>query len=117
MGLFSFVVALPWFALIFLAYGALPALPTGIPLLAGLGLAGVAFTVINHWAKSPAWGDSSRLALIFGALLASMLAGFLVFWFGGAERVDVVGKLVLNVIAIVFLVGLSNKIQSRPLRS
>jgi hypothetical protein len=68
---------------------------TSTPLVAGLALAGVAFSLITHWAGSPAWQDSSRLALIFGALIASMLAGFLIFQLGGALPIDVVGKLVL----------------------
>ena len=107
--LVSFVLALPWFTLIFLAYGAIPTLPAVIPLASGLGLAGVSFFLINRWAKSPAWQDSSRLALICGGLAASMLAGFLIFKLGGAVPVDIVGKLVLNVVAIVLLVRLGRR--------
>lgn len=117
IGFISFVLALPWFTLIFLAYGAFPNLPAVIPLLAGLGLAGVVFSIINHWAKGPAWQDSSRLALIFGALIASMLAGFLIFQLGGALPIDVVGKLVLNVVAILLLVRLARGVQSRTMSS
>ncbi len=104
---------MPWFALIFLAYGAFPAVPPIIPLVAGLGLAGLAFFLIDGWAKSPAWQESSRLALIFGALLASMLAGFLIFLFGGAMPIDVVGKLALNIAAIILLVRLGRQVQTR----
>jgi hypothetical protein len=112
-GLVAFVLALPWFALIFLAYGAIPTLPVAIPLMAGLGLAGVAFSLINHWAQSPAWQDSSRLALITGGLIASMLGGFLIFKLGGALPVDIVGKLLMNVVAIALLVRLARNIRSR----
>jgi len=107
VGLVVFVLALPWFALIFLAYGAFPTLPFLIPMIAGLALAGVAYSVIAHWSRSPAWQDSSRLALIFGAIIASMLAGFLVLKLGGAMAIDVIGKLVLNVIAVLLLVLLA----------
>jgi len=115
--LIAVVLALPWFALIFLAYGAMPTLPAAIPLVAGLALAGVAFSLINHWAKSPAWQDSSRLALIDGGLAASMLAGFLIFKLSGALPIDVVGKLVLNLVAIVLLVRLGRGVQFRTGRT
>ena len=117
IGLASFVLALPWFALIFLAYGGIPTLPAVIPLAAGLGLAGVAISLINHWAKSPAWQDSSRLALIIGGLVASMLSGFLIFKLGGALPIDIVGKLVLNIVAVVLLVLLARGVQSRTGRA
>ena len=107
------MLALPWFALILLAYGAIPTLPVVIPLVAGLGLAGVAYSLIGRWAKCTAWQDTSRFALIFGAVLASMLAGFLIFQLGGAMPIDVVGKLVLNVVAIALLIRLGRAAQIR----
>ncbi|MFI5454803.1 MAG: hypothetical protein ACHRXM_05070 [Isosphaerales bacterium] len=113
VGLVAFGLGLPWFALVFLAYGAAPTLPPVIPLVAGLALAGVAFSLIAHVSRSPAWQDSCRLAIIFGGILASMLAGFLVLKLGGAPPIDVIGKLVLNVIAVLLLIRLAVRIQSR----
>jgi len=113
IGLIAFVLSLPWFALFVLAYGAIPTLPAAIPLVAGLGLAGVAFSLIHHWAQSPVWQDPSRLALTYGALIASMLAGFMIFKLGGALPIDIVGKLVLNVVAIVLLARLGRKVGTR----
>ena len=83
VGLAAFGLAVPWFALIFLAYGSMPTLPVAVPMIGGLALAGFAFVLIARWSRSPAWSDSSRLALIFGATLASMLAGFRIFAVGG----------------------------------
>jgi len=113
VGLVAFVLGLPWFALVFLAYGAAPTLPPVVPLVAGLALAGVAFFLIAHVSRSPAWQDSCRLALIVGAIFASMLAGFLVLKLGGALPIDVIGKLVLNVIAVLLLIRLAGRIQCR----
>jgi len=104
VGLVAFVLGLPWFGLVFLAYGAVPSVPSWIPLVSGIALAAVAYALIADWSRSPAWQDSSRLALIFGGLIASMVAGFLVFAFGGALPIDVIGKLILNVIAIMLLI-------------
>jgi len=117
VGLAALVLGLPWFALVFLAYGAVPTLPAVIPMAAGLALTGVAFPLIAHWSGSPAWQDSSRLALVSGGLIASMLAGFLVFKVGGALPIDVVGKLALNVIAVVLLIRLARRVQSRSSRT
>ena len=107
VGLAAFGLALPWFSLIFLAYGLMPDLPVAVPMFGGIFLAGFAFFLLSRWSRSPAWRDSSRLALSFGAILASMLAGFLVFALGGALPIDVIGKLVLNAIAVVLLIRLA----------
>jgi hypothetical protein len=41
-----------------------------------------------------------------------MLAGFLVYVLGGAIPVDVIGKLVLNIIAIILLIRLGRRMHS-----
>ena len=114
VGLITSVVAMPWFGLVLLAYNAFPVLPAAIPLAAGLALAILAYTLIERWSQSTEWRDSSRLALVCGGLMASMLAGFLIFKLGGAQPVDVVGKLILNVVAVLCLVRLARKSPGRP---
>jgi hypothetical protein len=54
-----------------------------------------------------------RWALSFGALLFSMAAGFL----GSADwsRVDVMGKLILNIIALAGMIALARSIRERSL--
>jgi uncharacterized membrane protein YcfT len=75
----------------------------------------VAFFLVRYWSASPAWQDTHRLALIFGALLANMLAGF---WVSGvALPADLIGKLVLNVIAVLLLAYLGRKLRQRKLAS
>jgi hypothetical protein len=113
VGLNAFGLGLPWFALIFLVYGAVPSLPSSVPLVSGVTLAAIAFSLIAGWSRCPEWQDSSRLALICGAMIASMLAGFLVFVLGGALLIDVIGKLVVNVTAVILLMRLARRIQSR----
>jgi hypothetical protein len=113
VGLVGFVLGLPWFALVFLAYGAVPTLPAPIPMIAGLAWAGVAFALIDRWSRRPTWQDPSRLALLSGGLVASMLAGFVVLKLGGAPPIDIIGKLCLNVIAVLALMLLARRIRSR----
>jgi hypothetical protein len=112
VGLVAFVLGLQWFGLIFLAYGAVPRLPSWIPLVSGLALAAGAFGLIASWYRRAGWTDSHRLALVFGGMVASMLAGFPVFLFGGALAIDWIGKVVLNVVAIILLKCLARRIQS-----
>jgi len=77
-------------------------IPLAIPIVIGLAWAALAFLLIRYWSASPTWHDGHRLALIFGALLASMGAGFVIN--GPAlSPIDLIGKAVLNVIAILLL--------------
>ena len=62
-GRVAFVLGLPWFSLIFLAYGAVPNLPSGIPLVYGLALAFCAFFLIADWSRRTGWADSIVLRL------------------------------------------------------
>jgi hypothetical protein len=111
--LVGFALGLPWFALVFLAYGALPALPAAIPILLGIALAGLAFSVITRWSSRCAWQDVHSLALISGALLANMLAGFAVMNVSGVSVVDIVGKTVFNLAALLLLIHIGRILQRR----
>ena len=106
VGVSALLVGLLWSGLLFLAYGAAPSVPVGIPLVAGALLAGAATFVAGGWTAHPGWGELHALALTTGALLASMAAGFLVLKGSGAGPVDFVGKAILNAIAVVGLIRL-----------
>jgi hypothetical protein len=113
LGLGGFGLGLPWFALVFLAYGILPTLPALWPMLAGLAWAGLAFAIVLRWSRSIHWREPQRLAIMSGALVASMVAGFPILFLSQAPRIDVVGKVVLNVLAFVLLIRLDFKLRSR----
>jgi hypothetical protein len=106
VGLNALLLGLTWFVLLFLAYGAAPELPVAIPLLAGAGVAGAAGLVVNRYVRRPGWRRLHSLALAFGALLASISAGYLVLKGAGASPFDFVAKALLNLIAILLLVRL-----------
>ena len=109
--LVAFILALLWFVLVILSVGVAPSLPAVAPVVAGLALAALAFFLVRRWSASLAWQDIHRLALVSGALFASMLLGFLAS--GKALPVDVMGKLVLNVAAVFGLSYLGRKIRRR----
>jgi hypothetical protein len=107
----TMVLVLPWYLLMSVLF--IPqAVPAGLPLLGGLAWAALAICTIRRWSSASGWRDMHRWALSFGALLSSMAAGFL----GSANwpRVDVMGKLVLNIIALAGMVALARSIRERP---
>ena len=120
VGIAALMGGLAWSVLLFLAYGAAPALPVSVPLLAGGGLAAVVILAVNRWVHQPGWWDLHSLMLASGALLASMSAGFLVLKGGGAPPIDFVGKALLNGIAILGLIHLGMRFRRnarRPART
>lgn len=102
-----------WFSLLFLAYGALPTLPPAIPLAAGVTLAIAGVLLVVRWASSRHWRDSHGLALSAGALAVSMTAGFPILVASRAPAIDIVGKAVFNIIAVLLLIALSRKVAAR----
>jgi hypothetical protein len=111
VALAAFVTGLLWFGLLLLHYGIAPSFPAGIPAVIALAAAFAVFSLVRYWSAGSGWQDSHRLAIIVGASVASMLAGF---WLSGiALPIDLVGKLVFNVIAVLGLCSLAWKIQRR----
>ena len=119
VGLAACALGLSWFGLVLLAFGAAPTVPAAIPITAGIGVAALAYFLIVSVSKSVDWGDSYRVALVFGAMIASMLAGFVILKLGAAPPIDVIGKLVLNLIAVFLLARLAGgaRFRSHPFTS
>jgi len=112
VGLIAFLLSLPWFILAILPYILPPSVTTTIPIMIGLGWAALAYFLIRYWSDSRAWRDIHRLALCSGGLLASMLAGFVIN--GSAlSQLDLIGKVVLNVITVVLFTLLTRRVSQR----
>jgi hypothetical protein len=73
----------------------------------------LALLLVGYPAAAQGWQDRQRLALIFGASLASMLGGVLVVL--SAAPIDQIGKLVFDVIAIVLFAYLAWRLRRRPM--
>ena len=67
--------------------------------------------LIQRLSTSIDWNNNHRLALIFGGIVASMLAGF---WASGIVlEIDFIGKIVFNLVAVLLLVQLAKKLHTR----
>lgn len=109
----------PWAAFILLGWGngVLPAFPFRLALAGGLVWAALTLYLVRRWSSSPDWGDVHRFAVVFGGVLANMLGGFVVFKIGGALRVDWIGKTVLDVAALVWLLSVGRLVRRRLQRT
>lgn len=113
VGLVLCALGAPWSAFVLLGFGAFPTVPFELALVAGLAWAVLSFFLVRRWSSATGWSDAHRFASVFGGILACMLGGFLVFKAGGALRIDWIGKTVLNVVAVVWLLSVRRKARPR----
>jgi hypothetical protein len=111
------VLGLPWGALVLLGFGAAPWIPFKIVIACSIAWAAFGLILMRRWSSSRGWQDPHRFSAVFGALMACMLAGFVMFWIGGALRVDWIGKLLLNGIAVVLMMKLAGRMEARETTS
>jgi hypothetical protein len=105
------VLGFPWYLLMTLIFAPRPAIPVWAPMLIGTAWAIAAYLLIKRWVSAAGWGEIHRWALVTGAILVCMLAGFM----GSSTwpRMDLIGKAVLNVLAVYCLIILANRIRHR----
>jgi len=115
VGIGTAALASPWWLLIALAFVPHPPLPLWLALLAGGLWAAATFLAMRRWGSACGWNDRQRWALAFGALLVCMVAGFL-----GSNQwpaIDLVGKAVLNAIAVALMLALARSVWRREVPS
>jgi hypothetical protein len=116
VGVITLALGLPWYGIIILVFAPnskLHALPFWIPMIGGIAWAGMIFSLIRRWSFAMGWRDMHRYALTFGAMLVPMIGGF-----AGSRswrRIDLMGKAVLDVIAVLVLIALGRAIEKRSL--
>jgi hypothetical protein len=114
LGAMVVALGLPWYGIISLVFSPDPklhALPFWIPMILGIVWACMVFLLIRRWSSAVGWREMHRYALIFGAMLVPMIGGFA--GSGSWLRIDLIGKIVLDVIAILLLIALGRSIQKR----
>jgi hypothetical protein len=115
VGLGALPLALAWYALMNLIFVPRTGPPLWIPMAGGIAWAAFAFFLVKYWSASAAWGDLHRWALVSSVTLVCMVAGF--SGSGAWLRMDLIAKIVLNVIAVVLLLLLGRSILNRSQRS
>jgi hypothetical protein len=114
VGILAFGFGLVWFLMIGLAFipavtfhGASPIVPMAI----GLVWIGVGLSVVSRISTAANWQDRHRLALIFGAIVASMVGGTMEVL--KDAPVDIIGKFVLDLIATGLFIWFSVRVRKR----
>jgi len=101
----------PWYWLMALIFGRRSTLPFWIPMLLEICWATILYSILRFWASARGWQDFHRWTLVFAATLVIMAAGF-----SGSSswpRIDMVGKVILNVIAVAGFLLLARRIRRR----
>jgi len=108
----TLVMGFPWYILMVLIFAPRPQPPAlWIPVSATIAWAAMTVVLLRRWASASGWGEMQEWALSFGVLLVCMSAGFLgsSFWL----KMDIIFKVVLNVIAVVGMVALARRVRRR----
>jgi hypothetical protein len=112
VGVIICALGTPWAAFVLLGFGSFPTIPFAPVLAAGIAWTAITLFLVRRWTSSPNWGETHRFALAFGGVLACMLGGFVVFRVGGALRIDWIGKAVMNVAAVAWLLSVRHTMVS-----
>lgn len=115
VGLIAFFMALPWFVLISLVFVPHPMTPVWVPMSAGIAWALVSFEIFWFWSAAPNWSDTHLWAASFGATLACMSFSYVST--AGWSKVDLVGKIILNVLAAGGFVVLGRLVMKRDVKN
>ena len=110
VGVVALALGFPWYWLMELQFSPQSKHPPfWIPMTVCVAWAGLAYLLYRRWTSSPQWSDLHRWTLSFAATLVCMLAGFL----GSSSwsRVDLVGKSLLNVVAMVAFLWLLRRMR------
>jgi len=110
LGLAAALLGLPWGTFVLVSYGTWLWIQPAVIIPLALGWALLAFLLLRGWTSQPGWQDSHRLAVVFGAITACMVSGFIVFAVGGAWPMDWIGKAIMNLAAVAGLSRLGRKI-------
>ncbi len=103
------VAASAWYGMVLLAFGIRPTFPPGLAVAVGLAIAALAIYLLPRYAAHPAWWDSHRVSLVLGAVIATMAVNFFGFIYA-TSKLDLYGKIILDVIATVLLIRLALRV-------
>jgi hypothetical protein len=109
-GVVALAMGAAWFELIGQIFVPHPIRPVWIPLAAGVAWCITAYVLFLGWSSRRGWTDMHRWWALFGATLGCEAMPYLSA--AGWPRVDLYGKMVLDVLAIAWLLLLARKVSS-----
>jgi hypothetical protein len=102
--------AVLWFGLVLLGFGIAPRFPPGVAVAGAAAIVALIVLVLPRLAAGPAWRTAHSYALVFGAMLGSMGAGFIGFI--GALPRDLGFKIVSNLVAVILMTWLGVRLRA-----
>ena len=112
LGTAAFVWATLLYVLVVLAFGIAPTFPPAIAAGGGIILAITVVLWLPRWTAHADWGDRHQFAALFGVILGSMLLSFVGFI--GGLRMDLYFKIIVDALAVVWLLWLRVRLGRRP---
>jgi hypothetical protein len=113
LGVGAGIAATVWYGICLLAFGIRPQFPPAIAVVTGLAIVALAIYLLPKFAAHPAWRDTHLLGLTLGSVLSTMGVNFFGFIYG-TSKLDLYGKIVLDVIATILLIWLAVRVSSKP---
>lgn len=111
LGMKAFIFGAAWFALITLVFAPRPGIAVWIPLTAGCVWALLSFILVRYWSAGRGWRDIHRFALSCGTILGCMVMSDVSA--AGWTRVDLVGKFIFQICALMGLLLLARRVWRR----
>jgi hypothetical protein len=112
LGIASAIAAAIWYGLCLLAFGMRPTFPAGVAVAVGIGVVLLAIYLLPRYAAHPAWRDTHRAGIALGAVISTMAVNFAGFIYG-TSKLDLYGKIVLDVIGTILLIWLSIRVSAK----
>lgn len=99
----AFVVSLPWYLVILLAFNALPSVAPAWPLGGGV-VVGVAIAFVYHdWSRRTGWSDAHVFAIAMAVVVATLIGGAVTLRAAHASMVDRVAQVIFCLVALAWL--------------
>lgn len=113
LGIGAAIAAAIWYGIVLLAFGIRPEFPPAVAVGVGLAVAATTLYLLPRYAAHPAWFDTHRMGIVLGAIISTMAVNFAGFIYA-TSKLDLYGKIVLDVIATILLVWLAARIRRDP---
>lgn len=89
-----------------------PDLPGILEIVVSVGLTVAMYALVLRWSAQPGWSRTHLLALAAAALFTYAWSGF--FNIAAGDQLDLIGQIVIDVLAVLLVLGLARSLAARP---